>query len=213
MVSEVFSLPSRLLRAPAAAAEAAAPTPSPSPSPVPALPRQLSILRSLFFESVSCYPSSIPWHRRPRAAVIAATAWRNVEDDFSTESVADDDTPTSIELVPVSGEQEFDRIIAEEKPVVFLWMANWCRKCIYLKPKLEKLAADYHPRIHFYGIDVNTVPQRLVNRAEITKMPTIQLWRDGKKQAEVIGGHQTWLVIDDVRRMIETEIESIQQSI
>lgn len=122
MVSEVFSLPSRLLRAPAAAAAATAtPTPSPSPSPVPALPRQLSILRSLFFESVSCYYSSIPWHRRPRAAVIAATAWRNVEDDFSTESVADDDTPTSIELVPVSGEQEFDRIIAEEKPVVFLW--------------------------------------------------------------------------------------------
>ena len=25
-------------------------------------------------------------------------------------------------------------------------MANWCRKCIYLKPKLEKLAADYYPR-------------------------------------------------------------------
>ncbi|KAL7177864.1 hypothetical protein ACSBR2_031094 [Camellia fascicularis] len=25
-------------------------------------------------------------------------------------------------------------------------MASWCRKCVYLKPKLEKLAADYHPR-------------------------------------------------------------------
>lgn len=32
----------------------------------------------------------------------------------------------------------------------FMWpfrMASWCRKCIYLKPKLEKLAADYHPRL------------------------------------------------------------------
>lgn len=26
-------------------------------------------------------------------------------------------------------------------------MANWCRKCIYLKPKLEKLAAEYYPRL------------------------------------------------------------------
>lgn len=26
-------------------------------------------------------------------------------------------------------------------------MASWCRKCIYLKPKLEKLAAEYHPRL------------------------------------------------------------------
>lgn len=26
-------------------------------------------------------------------------------------------------------------------------MAHWCRKCIYLKPKLEKLAATYHPTL------------------------------------------------------------------
>lgn len=26
-------------------------------------------------------------------------------------------------------------------------MVTWCRKCIYLKPKLEKLAADYYPRL------------------------------------------------------------------
>jgi thiol-disulfide isomerase/thioredoxin len=25
-------------------------------------------------------------------------------------------------------------------------MAAWCRKCIYLKPKLEKLAAEFHPQ-------------------------------------------------------------------
>lgn len=25
-------------------------------------------------------------------------------------------------------------------------MASWCRKCIFLKPKLEKLAVDYYPR-------------------------------------------------------------------
>jgi len=25
-------------------------------------------------------------------------------------------------------------------------MAKWCRKCIYLKPKLERLAAEYHPQ-------------------------------------------------------------------
>uniref|UniRef100_A0A2C9U8K1 Thioredoxin domain-containing protein n=1 Tax=Manihot esculenta TaxID=3983 RepID=A0A2C9U8K1_MANES len=29
-------------------------------------------------------------------------------------------------------------------------MASWCRKCIYLKPKLEKLAADYYPRYSPY---------------------------------------------------------------
>lgn len=117
--------------------------------------------------------------------------------------------PTSIELVPIAGEEQFNRVVAEaqqlEESIVILWMANWCRKCIYLKPKLEKLAVDYYPRIRFYCIDVNSVPQKLVNRAGVTKMPTIQLWRDSQKQAEVIGGHKAWLVIDDIRRMIEDD--------
>ena len=26
-------------------------------------------------------------------------------------------------------------------------MANWCRNYIYLKPQLERLAADYYPRL------------------------------------------------------------------
>ncbi|KAI7746717.1 hypothetical protein M8C21_001508, partial [Ambrosia artemisiifolia] len=78
-------------------------------------------------------------------------------------------------------------------------MAKWCRKCIYLKPKLEKLAADYHPRVKFYCIDVNNVPHQLVVRAGVT------LWKDGKKQAEVIGGHKAYLVANEVREMIDNE--------
>ncbi|KAI3470489.1 hypothetical protein Pfo_027152 [Paulownia fortunei] len=117
--------------------------------------------------------------------------------------------PLSVDLEPILSESLFDRVVAEaqqlEESVVVLWMASWCRKCIYLKPKLEKLAADYYPRIRFYSVDVNNVPHKLVVRAGVTKMPTIQLWRDGKKQAEVIGGHKAYLVINEVREMIENE--------
>uniref|UniRef100_A0A2P2IKN0 Uncharacterized protein MANES_10G049200 n=1 Tax=Rhizophora mucronata TaxID=61149 RepID=A0A2P2IKN0_RHIMU len=61
-----------------------------------------------------------------------------------------DDLPVSMELEPICSEDQFDRIVAEaqrvEQPIIVVWMASWCRKCIYLKPKLEKLAADYYPR-------------------------------------------------------------------
>ncbi|KAG9441826.1 hypothetical protein H6P81_017680 [Aristolochia fimbriata] len=137
-----------------------------------------------------------------------------VRNDFRT-SVANGvdgyalEGPASVELVSIASEGQFDRIIAEaqqlEEAVVVVWMATWCRKCIYLKPKLEKLAAEYYPRVRFHYVDVNTVPHRLVNRAGVIKMPTIQLWRDGKKQSEVIGGHKAWLVVNDVREMIERE--------
>ncbi|WOK94906.1 hypothetical protein Cni_G03611 [Canna indica] len=136
------------------------------------------------------------------AASVAAVAAASGTTTWSSE-----EPPTSVELEPIVSEDQFNRIIAEahqlEEPVVVLWMASWCRKCIYLKPKLEKLAADYYPRIRFYSIDVNTIPHRLVNRAGVTKMPTVQLWRDSKIQGEVIAGYKAWMVIDDVRKMIE----------
>nr|XP_015877266.2 thioredoxin-like 3-2, chloroplastic isoform X3 [Ziziphus jujuba var. spinosa] len=90
-----------------------------------------------------------------------------------------DDSPVSVELAAISSESQFDRVIAEaqqlEESVIVVWMAGWCRKCIYLKPKLEKLAADYYPRLRFYCVDVNAVPHKLVARAGVTKMPTIQV--------------------------------------
>ncbi|KAK9913199.1 hypothetical protein M0R45_037023 [Rubus argutus] len=121
-----------------------------------------------------------------------------------------DDSPVSVELVPIRSETQFDRVVAEaqqlEQSFIVVWIATWCRKCIYLKPKLEKLAAEYYPRLLFYSVDVNSVPHKLVARAAVTKMPTIQLWKDGKKQAEVIGGHgKAYLVINEVRTMIASD--------
>ncbi|XP_047260945.1 thioredoxin-like 3-1, chloroplastic [Capsicum annuum] len=56
-------------------------------------------------------------------------------------------------------------------------MAAWCRKCIYLKPKLEKLSAEFDTKLKFYYVDVNKVPQTLVKRGNVSKMPTIQVSR------------------------------------
>lgn len=81
-------------------------------------------------------------------------------------------------------------------------MATWCRKCVYLKPKLEKLAAEYHPDVKFYVVDVNIVPATLVTRAGVTKMPTIQLWKNKEKAGEIVGGDQGSLVMDKVREML-----------
>ncbi|XP_028788988.1 thioredoxin-like 3-2, chloroplastic [Neltuma alba] len=118
-----------------------------------------------------------------------------------------DESPISIELEPISSETMFDRVITEaQKPddaVVIVWMANWCRKCIYLKPQLEKLAAEYYPGLRFYHVDVNTVSHKLVERAGVAKMPTIQLWMNGEKRGQLIGGHKAHLVINEIRQMIE----------
>ncbi|KAG5552337.1 hypothetical protein RHGRI_010425 [Rhododendron griersonianum] len=115
--------------------------------------------------------------------------------------------PTSVELEPILDCDQLDQILLTSQqlsqPIIIDWMAAWCRKCIYLKPKLEKMAAEYDTQIKFYCVDVNKVPQALVKRGNVSKMPTIQLWKDGEMKAEVIGGHKAWLVLDEVREMIQ----------
>ncbi|KAI3834628.1 hypothetical protein MKW92_034634 [Papaver armeniacum] len=119
-------------------------------------------------------------------------------------------SPTSIVLEPITSTEQLDQILAEAQevshPVIIDWMANWCRKCIYLKPKLEKLSAEYDTRVKFYYVDVNSVSQVLVKRGNISKMPTIQLWKDGEMKEEVIGGHKAWQVLDEIREMIQKYI-------
>ncbi|KAE8736227.1 Thioredoxin-like 3-1 [Hibiscus syriacus] len=56
--------------------------------------------------------------------------------------------PSTIEMEPIHDSDQLDRILAVaqqlSQPVLIDWIAAWCRKCIYLKPKLEKLAAEFH---------------------------------------------------------------------
>ncbi|XP_028946250.1 thioredoxin-like 3-1, chloroplastic isoform X2 [Malus domestica] len=129
--------------------------------------------------------------------------------DLKVEAFWGTDTsrPTVVEMEAINDCDQLDQILSQaqerSQPVVIDWMASWCRKCIYLKPKLEKLAAEYDTKIKFYYVDVNKVPQALVKRGNISKMPTIQVWKDGEFKAEVIGGHKAWLVLEEVREMLQ----------
>ncbi|KAI4310650.1 hypothetical protein MLD38_035613 [Melastoma candidum] len=111
------------------------------------------------------------------------------------------------EMESIESEEQFDLVLHRSQelsqPVLVDWMAAWCRKCIYLKPKLEKLSSDYKDKMKFYCVDVNKVSQALVKRGNISKMPTIQVWKDGEMKGEVIGGHKAWVVVEEVKEMIK----------
>ncbi|XP_044954147.1 thioredoxin-like 3-1, chloroplastic isoform X1 [Hordeum vulgare subsp. vulgare] len=116
------------------------------------------------------------------------------------------DASVPVEMGEIHSMEALDAALASSvdhnQPIIIDWMASWCRKCIYLKPKLEKIAGEF-PGVRFYFVDVNKVPQAVVKRGNISKMPTIQLWKDGEWKEEVIGGHKAWLVMDEVREMIQ----------
>ncbi|XP_048497518.1 thioredoxin-like 3-1, chloroplastic isoform X2 [Beta vulgaris subsp. vulgaris] len=90
--------------------------------------------------------------------------------------------PNSVEMEPIKDCDHLDQILQQAKensqPIIIDWLK-------------------------FYFVDVNNVPQTLVKRGNISKMPTIQIWVDGEMKAEVIGGHKAWLVMEEVKEMIQ----------
>ncbi|XP_048426463.1 thioredoxin-like 3-1, chloroplastic isoform X2 [Pyrus x bretschneideri] len=128
---------------------------------------------------------------------------RMLKMDLKVEAFWGTDTsrPTVVEMEAINDCDQLDQILSQaqerSQPIVIDWMASWCRKCIYLKPKLEKLAAEYDTKVKFYYVDVNKVPQALVKRGNIS------VWKDGEFKAEVIGGHKAWLVLEEVREMLQ----------
>ncbi|MBA0866095.1 hypothetical protein Goshw_017829 [Gossypium schwendimanii] len=114
-----------------------------------------------------------------------------------------DDAPLTVELQQICSESQFDRVIAEaqqlEESLIILWYFMYEIEQASLVINDINLLSNGSCRLRFYCVDVNTVPHNLVARAGVT------LWRDGKKQAEVIGGHKAYLVVNEVRQMIENE--------
>ncbi|CAI5975707.1 unnamed protein product [Closterium sp. NIES-64] len=63
------------------------------------------------------------------------------------ESAADGTPRLPNSFHEITSEQELDWVLKDAADcgdlVLIDWMAQWCRKCIYLKPKIEKLVPEY----------------------------------------------------------------------
>jgi thioredoxin len=73
--------------------------------------------------------------------------------------------------------------------------ADWCGPCKALAPFFERLAATHGVPgvLEFLKVNVDDVPEAAV-QANISAMPTFQIWRGGELQAEIVGGSQDKLV-------------------
>ena len=66
--------------------------------------------------------------------------------------------PMNLQATVIGSEKEFDDLLAANngrKPVVVKFFASWCRKCLAMKPKFDRLAAGYGQ------VDFNTIEEDL----------------------------------------------------
>lgn len=71
-----------------------------------------------------------------------------------------------------------DTITQSSSPVLVDFWAAWCGPCSMLSPIVEQLAEE-HPGIAFGKVNVDEAPE-IAQRYQISAIPTLLLFRDGK---------------------------------
>ena len=100
----------------------------------------------------------------------------------------------------------YSKLVESNELLVLDWMAQWCRKCKYIKPKLEKLMSEEFPAIPVHFCDVNALPLEIVKEYGVSKMPTVQVIRKGEVQRAYVCTADAASAIQTIREFVKMEV-------
>ena len=83
-------------------------------------------------------------------------------------------------------DDDFDKVVKENRYVVVDFWAEWCRPCHAIAPTIDELAKRYAGKVVFAKIDSDE-NQRKFQEYGVMGIPTLLFFRDGKLVDQVIG--------------------------
>ena len=98
-------------------------------------------------------------------------------------------------------EEQFDELIAGEKPVVCDFFAMWCGPCKMLAPVIEEVSKDYADKAEFVKVDVDGAPE-LSARYGIMSIPFVAIFKDGEVVAKSVG----FMPAEEVKQFLDENL-------
>ena len=80
----------------------------------------------------------------------------------------------------------FNKLVAEEAPVLVDYWAPWCGYCRRIAPALEKIAEQYEGNLVVGKVNIDEVPE-LAQRERIEVIPTLVLYHKGQAVGSIVG--------------------------
>lgn len=91
------------------------------------------------------------------------------------------------ETTVVVSDASFEKdVLQSSEPVLVDFFADWCGPCKAMAPALEQVAADMKGKVKVAKLDVDQNPE-VTQKYTIQAMPTLMIFKDGKKVAERVG--------------------------
>ena len=78
-------------------------------------------------------------------------------------------------------------VLNSDKPVLVDFWATWCGPCRMLAPIISQIAVKYDGSVKVAKIDVDELPE-LAESFNVSSIPTLVLFKDGKPVATRVGG-------------------------
>lgn len=91
---------------------------------------------------------------------------------------------------------------AGREPMLMEIRADWCGSCHIMAPVLEKLAAEYHGKIKFGQINIETKEQ-VAREFGVTDLPILLFFRRGRLMDYIIGAAPRAVIVEKLEVLLQ----------
>jgi thiol-disulfide isomerase/thioredoxin len=106
----------------------------------------------------------------------------------------------------INSAEEFDQVITENLGVLFFFSTMSCSVGEALEPKIINLLENNFPKIPFYFVDINSMPE-IASKNSVFVEPTILVFFEGKESIRNSRNISVNLLSDSISRLYNLAFE------